>query len=271
MSETIFTFDGSDPEMAKACRAARSTFKYFWRELYWERRRIVPGLDMAMLKLAFCDGKTEVREDGNPNVEHMWVDDIGFDGIEVSGTLINSPSWIKSVQEGDFVKAPFERVGDWMYAIDGVAYGAYTVNQMRSQMGTKDREAHDSAWGLSFGDPSHIKISPEKVGKKPGLLRGLFKKKTAVSPTNPELEDHPMCLNMLEKIEEQIKSDPSLLDNIDENGWTILHHEALAGNLAIVKLLLMQGCDPNTLTKNGQKASDLAAALDWTRISEVLK
>ncbi|WP_429827641.1 DUF2314 domain-containing protein, partial [Campylobacter concisus] len=28
--------------MQRAFEQARESFKYFWRELYWERRRIVP-------------------------------------------------------------------------------------------------------------------------------------------------------------------------------------------------------------------------------------
>jgi len=40
-------FDGDDPAMQQAYEAAQQSFKYFWRELSWEQRRIVPGVDMA--------------------------------------------------------------------------------------------------------------------------------------------------------------------------------------------------------------------------------
>ncbi len=40
----VFMFDGDDPEMARASQDARKTFGYFWREIAWERRRIIPGL-----------------------------------------------------------------------------------------------------------------------------------------------------------------------------------------------------------------------------------
>ena len=33
-------FDNSDPEMQGAYEKARATFRYFWREVAWERRRI---------------------------------------------------------------------------------------------------------------------------------------------------------------------------------------------------------------------------------------
>lgn len=37
----------------RAGERARKTFKYFWRELFWERRRIIPTLDFAMVKVPF--------------------------------------------------------------------------------------------------------------------------------------------------------------------------------------------------------------------------
>jgi uncharacterized protein YegJ (DUF2314 family) len=72
MSEPVFMFDSKDPEMQQACQAAQASFRYFWRELSWERRRIVPGLDIAMVKLPFTD---RPRTDGNSEFEHMWIGD----------------------------------------------------------------------------------------------------------------------------------------------------------------------------------------------------
>lgn len=107
MSEPVFNFDDSDAAMQLAYDAARRTFKYFWRELSWERRRIVPGLDMAMVKLPFTDGP---RTDGNPAHEQMWIGNVNFDGETLSGELLNAPNWLTSVQEGETVKAPFSEL-----------------------------------------------------------------------------------------------------------------------------------------------------------------
>ena len=38
----VYFFEDSDPEMQRAYEQARTTFKYFWREVAWERRRIRP-------------------------------------------------------------------------------------------------------------------------------------------------------------------------------------------------------------------------------------
>ncbi|MFX8102449.1 DUF2314 domain-containing protein, partial [Acinetobacter baumannii] len=54
--------------MILAFESAKSTFKYFWRELYWEYRRIVPALELAYVKCAFIQ---EYLEDKNePLIEY---------------------------------------------------------------------------------------------------------------------------------------------------------------------------------------------------------
>ena len=131
----VFMFDDSDPEMQKAYENARATFRYFWRELAWERRRIVPGLDLACVKAPFSDGDRATPTQGNPEVEQMWLENVDFDGQFVSGALLNAPNWLKSVKAGDSARMPLDQISDWMYAINGVVFGAYTVNLMRSRMG----------------------------------------------------------------------------------------------------------------------------------------
>src|SRR5690349_4024692 len=132
MSERVFQFNAHDPAMIEATESARQSFKYFWRELSWEYRRIVPGLDLTMVKLPFTDGP---RSDGNSEFEYMWIGEIDFDGETVSGKLLNSPNWLASVKEGDDVQVPFSQLSDWMMTSDGQAYGGFTVNCMRAQMG----------------------------------------------------------------------------------------------------------------------------------------
>ena len=86
--EPVFMFEGDDPDILSASRVARQTFKYFWREMSWERRRIVPAIDIAMIKLPFTDGPGDTGKG-----EHMWVDEVDFDGQRLTGVLINSPRW----------------------------------------------------------------------------------------------------------------------------------------------------------------------------------
>jgi len=51
----IYFVSSDEDYMQRAFEQARESFKYFWRELYWERRRIAPMLDYAMVKICFLD------------------------------------------------------------------------------------------------------------------------------------------------------------------------------------------------------------------------
>jgi uncharacterized protein YegJ (DUF2314 family) len=235
MSEPVFFASGDDEEMARASALARRTFRYFWRELSWERRRIVPAFDSACVKLPF---------EGSGKVEHMWIDRVDFDGQNVSGVLLNEPNEPGSVHRGDRVEGPLASLGDWMLAGDTVL-GAFTVRVLRSRMSAKEREDHDSAWGLPFGDAAEISVP------SPG-------------------DDHPMALNMDAKYREGLAASPGELHRPDERGFTLLHREALAGNANIVAILLEHGAKPDAVTKDGRTPLSLARSLGWTRVEALL-
>lgn len=258
MSEAVFMFDGADPAFLQAYEAAQRSFKYFWRELSWEQRRIAPGLDMAMVKLPFTDGP---RSDGNPEYEHMWVGDVEFDGETIAGRLLNSPNWLTSVQEGASVQAPFSSLEDWMMTVDGRAYGGFTVNLMRAGMNRKERKEHDEAWGLDFGDPSVTRVEIERDGDPS-------------EPPDPDAQgsfrDHPMCINMVPSYGAQLAGDSSVLREADDAGWTLLHRDALAGNLALVKLFVRHGADVTARTVSGRTAAELARGIGWPEIADYL-
>lgn len=266
MSEPVFFFDAEDPDLFKACLAARVNFRYFWRELSWERRRIVPALGLAMIKIPFTDGP---RADGNAEFEHMWVGDIEFDGDSLKGKLLNSPDWLSSVRQGDGASVPFSHITDWMISANGQAYGGFTVNLMRARMGSKARDNHDLAWGLTFGDPDIIRVEIEERPKpRPRLIPNLFGR----DPRPPEpFHDHTMCKDRIPKIQAQLQADPGMATSIDERGWSVLHHEALAGNLGVVKLLIEHGADPAVRTPNGHTATDLARKIGWEEIANFIE
>jgi uncharacterized protein YegJ (DUF2314 family) len=249
----VFLFDNDDPEMQAAYQSARATFRYFWREVSWERRRIIPALDVACVKSPFSDGGKRSRPGDKPDVEHMWLGDVDCNGWVVSGRLLNSPDALKSVKAGDEVRVPLDQISDWMFAINGEVYGAYTVNLMRSRMSPRERKEHDAAWGLDFGDPEKTRILPWK--KKGGR----------------DDDEHPMSEAMAPSLEEQLAKDPSMLRQTDDRGWTFLHQEALAGSLATVKVLLEAGADPNAKTRDGTTPLQLAKLLGWDKVVALLE
>lgn len=185
----VFMVKDDDPEMEAASKKARETFRYFWRELFWERRRIIPGLSIAAVKAPFSDPPGHDAA-GRPGVEQMWINEVDFDGDTISGMLLNSPNWLTSVRQGYAARFRIDEISDWMYDQLGVVCGAYTVNLMRSRMKPQERWTHDDAWGLDFGDPAFVRVVPEQ--KKPGFFRSLFGGKTS-----EEIGDHPMSVNMV--------------------------------------------------------------------------
>ncbi len=230
-----------DADMAAAGEQARASFRYFWRELAWERRRIVPGLALASVKAPFADGE---------NVEHMWVGEVDFDGRDIYGELLNAPNQLRNVHQGDRVKLPLAEVGDWMYVLIKEVFGAYTVQLLRSRMSERERKSHDKAWGLDFGDPKQVLVVPESFG---GLDA-----------------EHPMSENCGPSFDKQLAGAPEIVNDPDENGWTLLHHQALAGSAATVRALLANGANTRAKTKDGRTALDLARAMGWPRIISLL-
>lgn len=257
-STNVFMFDNNNLAMQRAYETARTTFRYFWREVHWERRRIIPALELACVKAAFSDeGGTPTRN--TPDVEHMWFSEIDFDGRYVSGILVNSPNWLRTIQKGDHVRVAVGNISDWMYAISQKVFGAFTVQVLRSRMDAPERQEHDDAWGLDFGDPNHVRVVPE-----PGQGEGVLKNWYADSP------EHPMSEAMAASFREQVGKDPSLASVTGDRGWTFLHQEALAGNLATATALLDAGADPNAVTADGQTPLQLANALGWERVVVLL-
>ena len=235
--------------MFKANEAARETFKYFWQELAWEYRRIIPALEVACVKVAFTDSPRGLQDSDSP-VEQMWINDVQFDGRIIRGTLLNQPNELTSVRQGDQVEVPLSRVNDWLIEINGQVLGAFTVNLMRSRMGLDERQQHDQAWGMEFGDPDIISVAQYDTTKQ---------------------SEHPMSVNMAESLRDQLNANPGMVNERDDFGWTFLHHQALAGSAATVQVLLEHGADQSVTTPDGQTALQLAESLDWDNVVRLLK
>ncbi len=244
----VYHAPADDPAMAVAMRKARATFKYLWRELTWEYRRIVPAVELAAVKAAFGDAGG-----GPDDVEHMWLGEIHFDGDAIGATLLNEPNQVRSVRAGDGITLAPDQIEDWMYVMGGRVYGGFTIHTMRARMSLTERRAHDEAWGFDFGDPNHVALVPSWT---PGA--------------DPEAE-HPMSENMAQGLAEAIDANPvAFLVEADERGLTTLHSLALGGSAAGVRVLLEKGADPSQRTKSGKTARDFAEQMGWPRVIELL-
>ncbi|OLV71235.1 hypothetical protein BS580_15895, partial [Acinetobacter baumannii] len=171
-------YKNESPEMILAFENAIGTFKYFWRELYWESRRIVPALELAYVKCAFIQENLEDKNE--PLIEYMWIDQVDFDGSTISGILLNEPYIIENVQAGETVRLQFESIVDWMFLSNGTVHGAFTIQEYRKTLNASGRKEYDEAWGIDFGNPDEILL--------------VYDQKNC--PEN--LEEHPMCRSILE-------------------------------------------------------------------------
>lgn len=230
-----------DPGLEAAAAAAHATFGYFWRELTWERRRVVPALDLAAVKAPFADGDT---------VEHLWLDDVEFDGVSVAAVVASAPVTLSTVRPGDVARLEVDEVEDWLFAVDGVAYGGWTVRVVRGGMGRLRRRRHDRLWGLEFSDQVRLVVGEDE---------------------HPErLDDHPMALASAGDFAEHLRTDPAVVDEPDEQGFTMLHREAIAGNRPLVEALLEAGADRAAVSPRGMTAAEHADRLGWHHVVRTL-
>jgi uncharacterized protein YegJ (DUF2314 family) len=246
----IFFAKDNDPKMNEAFKKARESFKYFWREVYWEYRRIAPALNLACVKAAFFQN---IKDKNEPVVEHMWINNINFDGERIRGVLINEPNELTCVRNGDRVEVFMEQVSDWLFAIKSKTYGGFTIQTIRSDLGLQDRRSHDDAWRLDFGDCNKILIAYGQEEHPENLI------------------EHPMSKNMRDKFAEFIMENPSEITNKDEFGYTMLHKEAIAGNKTTIEILLQFGADKTAKTNSGKSALDFAKKLNWEHIIPLLR
>ena len=238
-SSPVTYHKSGDPEMLRANREARKTFRYFWKEIAWDFNRIIPAVNMGSIKLAFSD------DPSNPDsyVEHMWVGDIDFDGERIRGVLRNTPVRLSSFKEGDAVECSPDEIGDWMCVVGGQVYGGYTVQVTRGRMSDAERAAYDAKWGVEFPPPDEVLLPPDSA---------------------------KIDANIALKLGEHLDKDPAAMRSTDDSGRTLLHLAALYGRKQSVKVLLEHGADIAKPCKRGWKAIDYAKALEWSEIVEML-
>jgi lipoprotein len=243
-AEPVSLVRTDDEEMERAAEKARETFKYFWREYYWEQRRIVKGLSRAAVKAPFSQ---EIK--GVIETEYMWLDDIYFDGVNISGTLINQPNILTIVRKGERITdLPYREITDWLLAYGKKTCGGFGIQALRAQMDEQERRAHDEACGLDFGDGQNVLLA---IGQE----------------EHPEyLEQHPADINMSPSLRDYLNKHPAALNEADENGQTMLHHAAIAGNAESVRVILAMGADPQRRDTRGKTAADYVKEIGWPQL-----
>ncbi|WP_312934317.1 DUF2314 domain-containing protein [Pseudomonas sp.] len=267
--QPVYSANDHSAAFQTAIANAQATFKFFWRELSWEMRRIVPALEIAAVKMSFPVESDDPRA---PTIENMWLNDIDFDGANITGVLLNEPEWATGYKVSEYVTLPVSLLNDWMYVSQGTVCGGFTIDLMRSDMDAAERDEHDQAWGMEFGEPGVIELVPEGPDQPAQrLTRGLDTAQDRLTLQALDAGDHPMALNMEQKVEEGLRQHPGMVSDTDQAGWLLLHREALAGNFPVVRALLRHGADASALTADGQTPAQLADTAGWERVARLLR
>lgn len=80
---------------------------------------------MYMIKCRFTEGDRS---------EHMWVMCKEVTAETVTGTLENSPAFIRTVKKGQTVSMPIQELSDWVYTTSDAAAGAFTDPSMQAMI-----------------------------------------------------------------------------------------------------------------------------------------
>ena len=130
-------------QLENSIRMARKSFRYFWRELFWDSQRPEPLCSYAGVLCNFG----EMQGDQQVN-EKLWLTNVICDGTHIHGVVEREPQKLTSIYAGGGYMVPVNGIDDWMYVINGRAYGAYSIQLLRSKMDEASRLFHDKTLSL---------------------------------------------------------------------------------------------------------------------------
>lgn len=125
MSDT-HKFDGDDPELNAAMKEARRRLSEFQDALEKDSRRKIPVMDSPLVKCGFKSPVTGT-------IEHMWIEDVRFEGERVVGRLANEPDNIPGLTQGRWVSMPLDDISDWVYREGDRTIGGFTIAVMQQR------------------------------------------------------------------------------------------------------------------------------------------
>lgn len=130
--DNVVAVHADDTAMKAAIEKARATVGTFQEAL----RSPSASRSAFSLKARFEEGDV---------VEHMWLDDVSFDGKAFSGAVNNDPEELRNVSFGQKVTVPPGEISDWMFVENGKLVGGFTIRVMRDSLSTEEREAMDAS------------------------------------------------------------------------------------------------------------------------------
>jgi uncharacterized protein YegJ (DUF2314 family) len=116
-----------DPKMNAAIEKARASVDTFIAALKAPK----PGQTGFNVKKKFEDGR---------QVEHIWLDQVTYDGTNFEGIIANDPEMAKNVKVGQKATVAPAEVSDWMYIDHGKLVGGETVRVLLEGLSPAERD-----------------------------------------------------------------------------------------------------------------------------------
>jgi uncharacterized protein YegJ (DUF2314 family) len=123
----LITVSNDDAGMNAAIRKARETIGVFIKH------RSDPNFSKASFSI-------KVRYEEAGKVEHIWLDDVTFDGKLFHGVIGNVPVEITRLSLGERVDASIDTVSDWMIHDGNSIIGGYTIRVLKDRMSPSERK-----------------------------------------------------------------------------------------------------------------------------------
>ena len=117
------TVDAEDAEMNAAIKRARESVQTFLKYLVARK----PNQTHFSVKKPFPVG----NDGGN---EHLWINDLRYDGKQLYGRISNTPVDLRSLKSGDPVSLLPSEISDWMILEDGAIVGGFTFRVLWKRM-----------------------------------------------------------------------------------------------------------------------------------------
>ena len=88
------------------------------------------------IKAKFTDGD---------EVEHIWLENVTYDGKKFQGKIGNEPLHIRNISLGDEVSVMPKDISDWMFVENGKLVGGFTLRVLRNQTSGEERKKFDES------------------------------------------------------------------------------------------------------------------------------
>jgi uncharacterized protein YegJ (DUF2314 family) len=121
----------NDKAMDRAVDHAQKSLGFFIAALHMKK----PGDSGFEIKKGFVDGD---------QVEHLWINNLTYDGKNFHGRINNRPLDVSNVHLGEEVTVAPRDVSDWMFVKDGKLMGGYTTRVLYRRLSPEDKAEFDN-------------------------------------------------------------------------------------------------------------------------------